>query len=399
MKISLKPEVRKALLLGAMCSISYLAVYFARNVLGAVTPKMIEDGGFTAEFIGGLSSLYFITYAIGQLINGIIGDKIKAKYMISLGLFLAGICNFILPLAKGNFLISHITYGLTGFFLSMIYGPMTKLVAENTEPIYATRCSIGYTFASFIGTPMAGVFAMFLAWQGVFNAGSAALIAMGLICFFAFTAMEKKGVLQYGKFDRTKEERKGGLKLLIRHRIIRFTLISAITGVIRTTVVFWLPTYFSQRLGYSTEKAAFLFTIASLLLSCCIFVAIFLYERLRYNMDLTMLIFFILSAISFIGAWCVKAKLLNAALITIAIFAADSAASLLWCRYCPGLRDTGMVSSATGFLDFISYVAAAISSVVFANAVGAIGWNNLVLIWTILAAAGIVSMIPLKKKQ
>jgi hypothetical protein len=48
-------------------------------------------------------------------------------------------------------------YGMTGFFLSMIYAPMTKVVAENTEPIYATRCSLGYTFASFFGSPMAGV--------------------------------------------------------------------------------------------------------------------------------------------------------------------------------------------------------------------------------------------------
>lgn len=385
-------------MLGGMCSLSYLAVYLARNILGAVTPKMIEGGNFTAEFIGGLSSLYFITYAVGQLINGIIGDKIKAKYMISLGLILAGFCNFILPLAKGNLIISYITYGLTGFFLSMIYGPMTKLVAENTEPVYATRCSIGYTFASFVGTPMAGILAMFLAWQGVFNASSAALIAMGMICFIAFTAMEKKGILQYGKFDRPKEERKGGIKLLIRHRIIRFTLVSAITGVIRTTVVFWLPTYFSQRLGYSTEKAAFLFTIASLLLSCCIFAAIFLYERLRYNMDLAMLLFFILSAASFLGAWCIEAKLINAALITIAIFAADSAASLLWCRYCPSLRDTGMVSSATGFLDFISYIAAAVSSTLFANAATTIGWDALVLVWMGLSAIGIFCTIQFKKK-
>ena len=40
---------------------------------------MLENG-YTEEYIGKASSLYFIAYAIGQLINGAIGDKVKAKY-------------------------------------------------------------------------------------------------------------------------------------------------------------------------------------------------------------------------------------------------------------------------------------------------------------------------------
>ena len=396
----MKPAVKNAFILGGMCSLSYLAVYIARNILGAVTPGMIESGSFSTELIGGLSSFYFVTYAVGQLINGIIGDKIKAKYMISFGLILAGVCNFLFSLAGGSPLFSYISYGLTGFFLSMIYGPMTKLVAENTEPIYATRCSIGYTFASFVGTPMAGLFAMFLAWKGVFAISSATLIGMGLICFLAFELMERKGILRYGQYrPRNEEGKAGGIKLLIKYRIIRFSFISAITGVIRTSVVFWLPTYFSQRLGFSTEKAAFLFTLASILLSCCIFAAIFLYEKLRYNMELAMLIFMSLSAITFLGAWCVEERITNAILITIAIFSADCTASLLWSRYCPSLRDTGMVSSATGFLDFLSYMAAAAASALFANAVGTIGWGNLVLVWTGLSILGILCTIEFKKKK
>ena len=83
-------SVRNALYIGSLCSISYLAVYFARNVLGAVSPQMIATGEYSTEYIGSLSSMYFIFYAVGQLINGAIGDKIKAKYMISFGLIFAG---------------------------------------------------------------------------------------------------------------------------------------------------------------------------------------------------------------------------------------------------------------------------------------------------------------------
>ena len=86
--------------------------------------------------------------------------------MISLGLFLSAITNLMFSgLAAVNENTAMIAYGLSGFFLAMIYGPMTKVVAENTEPVYATRCTLGYTFASFIGTPFAGVAAAVFVWK------------------------------------------------------------------------------------------------------------------------------------------------------------------------------------------------------------------------------------------
>jgi sugar phosphate permease len=77
----------------------------------------------------------------------------------------------------------------------------------------------------------------------------------------------------------------------------------------------------------------------------------------------------------------------------------NCAASILWSVYCPSLRDTGMVSSATGFLDFVSYMAAAASSTLFANSVSTIGWKNLILIWFFIVLAGVaVSFIPKSRK-
>ena len=56
-----------------------------------------------------------------------------------------------------------------------------------------------------------------------------------------------------------------------------------------------------------------------------------------------------------------------------------------------------MVSSATGFLDFMSYMAASISSSLFANAVADIGWSTLVFVWFLLMVAGLLVMVPFKK--
>ena len=58
--MKLSTNAKKALVVGTLCSVSYLAVYIARNVLGAVTPQMVEGSAFTEEYIGKISSLYFI---------------------------------------------------------------------------------------------------------------------------------------------------------------------------------------------------------------------------------------------------------------------------------------------------------------------------------------------------
>ena len=391
--LRIRNSTRNAIILGVLCSVAYLAVYFARNILGTVTPQIIAQNVLTTEFIGGLSSIYFVAYAIGQLINGVIGDKLKAQYMISFGLILAGLCNLLFPFLVHTPFALQVVYGATGFFLSMIYAPMSKLVAENTEPEHAPRCSLGYTLASFLGSPAAGIAAAVFSWQGAFFSSSAALLIMGAVCLIIFTTLERKGIVRYHQFDRPKGQ-SFDVKVLIRHKIIRYTFVSILTGVIRTSVVFWLPTYLSQHLGYETDAAATVFTVATFFISVSAPLSLVVYELLKRKLSVCVPLFFTVSAISFLGVFFVQGRLANIILMVIAILASNSASSAMWSIYCPSLRDTGMVSSATGYLDFVSYMAASVSSTLFANAVTSIGWGRLILVWAGLMLFGVVIMLP-----
>lgn len=75
------------------------------------------------------------------------------------------------------------------------------------------------------------------------------------------------------------------------------------------------------------------------------------------------------------------------------------ASNLMWTVYCPSLHDTGMVSGATGYLDFLSYTSAGIANLIFANAITTIGWDKLILVWAALMGAGILVSAPFKKKR
>ena len=46
--MKLSKNAKNAVYIGTLCSISYLAVYIARNILSAVTPQMVEGGSTEA---------------------------------------------------------------------------------------------------------------------------------------------------------------------------------------------------------------------------------------------------------------------------------------------------------------------------------------------------------------
>ncbi len=394
--MKLSPNAKKAVYIGTLCSIAYFAVYIARNALSAATPKMIA-AGYTKPYIGSVSSLFFVFYAVGQLINGIIGDKIKAKWMISGGLLFAAISNALFPYLGAYPTLAMLIYAFSGFFLSMIYGPMTKVVSENTEPIHAVRCSIGYTFASFFGSPAAGILASLFIWQSVFTLSSAAMAVMAVAVIVCFLFFEKRGFVKYGQYQ-PKIKGAGNIKQLFELQIVKFSLVSILTGIVRTSVVFWLPTYINEYLSFSETQSTTIFTACTFVISFTTFIAVFIYERFGRDMNKTLLLMFALSAVFFLLTFFVKMPILNIVLIVLAIMSANGAATMLWSCYCPSLRDTGMVSSVTGYLDFLSYMAAALANLIFANAVSTIGWGNLILVWFGLVVLGVVVALPYKKK-
>lgn len=401
--MKMSKNAKNAFMIGSVCAISYFAVYIAKNILSAVTPMLLVEG-FDEKYIGTMSSAYFVCYAVGQLINGAIGDKIKARYMLSLGLLLAGISNILIPIIAEPTTAALVAYASMGFFLAMIYGPMTKVVSENTEPIHATRCSLGYTFASFFGSPTAGALAALIVWQNVFFVGTAALWIMAVVVFVSFLMFERRGIIKYGQYEVEKEEGaskpsvKHNLDVLIKHRIVKFALVAVLTGIVRTSVVFWLPTYIHQYLGFSPKSSATAFTIATLAISVAAFVATFIFERIfKRNIDKTLITLFVSASLLFLSVYFVKQPIINIVLMVLAIMSSNGAATMLWSVYCPSLRDTGMVSSATGFLDFMSYMAAATANLFFAHAVEDIGWDGLILVWFGFVAIGVIVSLPYAK--
>lgn len=391
-------QVLHAVLLTAPCVVAYLAVYLARNILSALTPGMLESGNFTMEYISTISTANMLCYAVGQLVNGAIGNKIKGSFMVGIGLVCGGLCSIGFCFSD-SLLLSSLLYGASGFFWSMLYAPMVRLIAENVSPLHAPRCTIFLTIASFLGSPLAGMMALIFQWNEAFLASGSIQILIGVSVLAMLLILEKKGILVSTRRVAEKAG-EGGVRLLMKRRVLRFSLVAMLTGIVKNTVVFWIPTYFNQYLEFPEELAVTVYSVVTLMMAVAPALNLSIYEKLmRRNIHRSVTAMFAVGALAFCLMALVKNPIANVPLLVVALIANGGAATMLWNVYCPSLRDTGMVSGATGYLDFVSYMASAGANILFPNMVDWIGWGGLIAVWCCLMALGCVTYIPLVGKK
>lgn len=217
---------------------------------------------------------------------------------------------------------------------------------------------------------------------------------MAIVAFLCFTAFEKKGIVKYRTAAKGADRPKKDYKGLLQRNIIQFSGISMLTGIIRTAFVGFLSTYFYDYLKYSESQSASIFSVATLIISFTTFIAIFIYERMGRNIHLSTLIFFCVAAVFFCITCIITNPIANIAAIIIAIMASNAATTMLWSVYCPSLCDTGLVSGITGFLDFLSYAAAALASLLIPHLVELIHWRSIILVMAGLMTVGAVICVP-----
>lgn len=392
-------NTQKAWRIGSFCIATYLASYVTRNILSVSTPEMIKEAFFTKEYTGLLSSICFIFYAAGQLINGFIGDRVHPKYMIIMGLGISSVSTFVIPIFDNRIL--HFTaFALIGFGLSMLRGPLMKVISENTAATHARMICTLFSMAGFAGPLIASILSIFFKWRAVFTATGVISVIITVLAVAAITTLEKRGEIRFvPKYDKGIA---GILNVFKLEDFIFYMLISSIGEIAGSSITFWIPTYTTEHLGFSNDAASTIYSVVSFSTLFTPFITLLIYEKLIRNGIKLALVMYVISAVFFIAVRFTAAPVLNVSMLIIAKVAAAAASSIVWSAYIPGLARSGKVSSANGVIDAAGYAMASLANVLFSTFVGRLGWGGIVNMWYIIMLIGAaVSFIKLimKKKQ
>ncbi len=395
-----KFEKIKAFDIGLICITSYLCTYVVRHLLSVYNPELTGEGGIlTATQTATLSSVYMIVYAIGQLLNGSIGDYVKPKFMGLIGLSIGGFS--LLGFAFINsFVFKIILYGLMGFGLSMLRGPLVRVISENSLPAYARIACMFFSFVSVFGTFVASILSTVFNYKtGYIICGMFALI-MAVFCFFGITLLEKKGYVK--TVNKPKYERKFSdfFAVFKLDRFTFFIFINVVVEISATAITHWLTLYLTEGLNFSNEVSTFIYSGISLFRAFCSFLSLILFRLSKYNDIRVMRIMFLCSFLLFAGVFFVKVSVINVICLLLALMCISISSALVWSVYIPSLGSTGHVSSANGTLDCVGYFGAAGVQMIFTLVYENFSWTGMVISWGAVALLGfIISLFGKKTKN
>ena len=256
-----------------MMWITYAAFYLGRVNISVAMPGIAQEFGLTKTSLGGILSALFAMYAIGQFINGQLGDKLNSRLIITVGLLSSAILNIFMGLTGGIIGLMVVIWGLNGYFQSMGWGPTVKAMANwfpsNIRGKISGRLGTSYILGGALSWLLAGTIIKYLNWRATF--WIPALIMAGLAIHWYLrsrNAPEEIGLP-------TVEEQEQGiartevqtdehigfretLKITLSNPYIWFAAFGLFgLNIVRYGFMSWAPTYMFEEQGATISMAAY----------------------------------------------------------------------------------------------------------------------------------------------
>ena len=381
-------DTKKALTIGVVAIVAYIANYYLRNMLSVLTPVMLNTAAdsYNKEYIALLSSCYMVAYAIGQLLNGVLGDVFNPKRMALTGVTVGGVCCILFPMMPHG-VVQGVVYGLLGYGLSMVRGPLMKIISENTLPAYARTICVCFSFSSFIGPMVASLIAMLFHWRTAFIVAGAAAIVLAVGALIVLSILERRGMIQYRTTKGTGF--RGILQVFKINGLPFFLVLACLLGIFDGAIFLWVPTFLNEYVRLAENQANFVFSGLTLACALTPFAALAVFRIWAGRESWIMRIAYAVQ-ILFFGLMLVLPKgWLTVLCLGSAMVANSVVSAQLWSNYIPSLGKTGRVSSVNGILDCTQYIAAGIATSLFTAVSIRFGYSALIIAWMVIPILGV----------
>lgn len=401
-----------------LCWIAYTTSYVTRLNYSTAMSTMIAEGLFGKTFGGYLGTGFFACYGIGQLVNGFLGDRIRPKYMIGIGITASGVMNLFMAVLTNRYALLGV-WCINGYCCSMLWAPVIRcfseyMVAEKRSKAGISVSStipvggiISYLLSSLIlGT--SGSYRMLFAVSGCIGIAVGALWVCGMNSIRAYLeevqplVAAENGVAS-GSGTPTRKDTRPFFVLLAATGALLATVCVFFNGALKDGVTLWIPTLLSDGFGVSPSVASLVMTLLPIVNLAGAYVARYLDRRFFRNEMTTVCCMFGLSFVAVLLLYLAGSLsvLLAAFFVAVCTSSMLGANSMLLTFIPLSYSKVGRSSSVTGFFDACSYLASAGASPVIALVSEKYGWDITILSWCGVALAGALFAgvgIPLWKK-
>lgn len=450
---------RTAMLLFLLCWAAYFTSYIGRLNYSSAMTAMIQEGILTKSQAGFISMVYFFAYGIGQLCNGLLGDRMHPGKMIFTGLSIAALMNLLMGFT-GQFFLMSVIWGINGYAQAMIWPPIIRIFAEMLEKERKMKYCVDIVSSQVVGTLAsyliaAGVMWLF-GWKAVFAAAALCLAVMAAVWMAGFGKIEnggrEDGRQEYGRqeagekaggyadckadgsvggrtlkntnaeetngsaaekvYDRDasgenvnaaalSEQEKKFSHLLLHCGLFAVLFPVVIHGMLKDGVTTWVPTYITETFLTSPSFSILVTTVLPILNLTGAYAAKYVYGKCKEHEVKAVTLFFAVATAALCGLWAGKGVSI---ILTVLLFAVTTAsmmaANTLFVNMLPlRFERQGRVSTVSGFLNSAAYLGTAVSTFTIGIMVEKLGWNVTIGSWVVLTAGALGCCVVFRKRE
>ncbi|MDO8685900.1 MAG: MFS transporter, partial [Clostridiales bacterium] len=392
-----------------LCWLAYAGGYLCRANLAIVLPKMIDSFQWNKTTVGLIGSAFFWAYAVGQLINGSIGDRVNCRRFIFAGLFASAVLNIFVGCSSSLVLII-ILWAVNGFCLSMLWGPMVKTFSlwfsRDKYSSVAVSISISMIAGYFIAWGLVGSILSYTSWRYAFWIPALIVIVYSFIWLsqmrnrpeeVGFESFEVSEDLKCGMEEQIeKDNHSPSLFFIIRTSKLWILAIACIAqGVVKDSITLWGPTFLMDTQGLGQKITSLVSLTIPLFSLAGILFAGWMNKLLRLQEKKTIFVLLLgaSAACLFTYVFLHVSTSLCVLFLSLASGLMYGANSLLLTLIPLNFGKYNKVSAVAGFLDFTSYMGAAFAGVMTGFIADYMNWSSVVLIWVALSLFGGVSIL------
>ena len=382
-----------------LLTLLYCASYVTRINYAASLQAIITATGFPKADLAAIAVCMSITYGLGQIINGFIGDRVNPKNLLLCGLLISSGINLLFPFAAllpaAVVPTLSVLWAINGFAQAMMWPPIMKIMVATMDNATYNYSVVRVSWGSSIGTILVYLIAPLIIslsnWRWVFIGCAIFGFCVAILwCLLKSHVPYEAMTLPVTRdtdaepHQRMRFPKNAIFPLLFIGSAIVFQ------GMLRDGVTNWMPTYLSEVFRFN-DAQSILCTVSLAIFSIITFsVAAWLYRRLFKNEVFCAAVIFAVAMLAAAGMFFffdggAAIAIFSMTLITGCMHGIN----LMLITHVPKrFKKYGNISTMSGVINACTYVGAAISTYGIALLSEEIGWRNTVGVWALIALLG-----------
>ena len=390
----IRNEKKRVMLLIVLSCVLYFTSYLTRHNYAAALVEIVQALSIEKELASVALTGMFITYGLGQLLSGWMGDKMHPRYVIFGGMLATSLCNL------GMGFLSDITgmtvlWCINGVAQAMLWPPLVRVMAENLSGEDYRKASLWVSIAASFGSiavylMVPGCIAL-SGWRASFFVPA----VFGTLIAFLWLMLEGKCERE-DKLNvvKTRSDASGSAsigKIIMISGLIPIMAAIVLQGSLRDGITTWMPTYITENYDLGTGASILTTVVLPIFSIASISIASSLQAKVKDDLTASTILFSVAFVsglvLTFFGKYGAAISVVTMMLITGCMHGINM---LLISRLPAHFNRFGRVSTISGVLNTFTYIGSASSAYGFAALSERLGWGFTVGMWAVIALLGIL---------